>query len=464
MLRFSPDELARWAGGQWTRLPPADLLGVGTDTRADLRGQLFIALRGQRHDAHDYLAQAVKAGAAAALVEEPRLASLPSDFPLLVVPDTRQALRDLAAGHRGRLDARFIGITGSAGKTTVKELTADLLQAAGPTTRTRGNWNNDIGLPLSLLAMPPGQQFGVFELGTNHPGELAPLCRILRHECGVVTTVGVSHAEFFPDREAIAREKAEVLRAVPADGVVVVGAAEPHRALLCTGVAARVITVALEGDADYRAHRHDGLHFEVRERASGERALFTAPQPGAFFVYDALLAVAVARHYGVAWEPLAAALSAYLPLKLRGQTCVLDGVCFVNDAYNANPLSMGAALQAFAERAVAGRRWLVLGGMGELGDLARAEHLAVGAEITRLGFHGLVVVGALAAWIAEGAVGAGFAGELVKCPHPVAAAAALRARAMAGDAVLLKGSRSERMEEILTHWTGSAALDGGHHG
>ena len=133
-------------------------------------------------------------------MEERRLDSLPAEAPLLVVSDTRRALRDLAVGHRSRLDARFIGITGSAGKTTVKEMTADLLQSIGPTARTRGNWNNDIGLPLSLLAMAPGQPFGVFELGTNHPGELAPLSRILRHECGVVTTVGMSHAEFFAEQ------------------------------------------------------------------------------------------------------------------------------------------------------------------------------------------------------------------------------------------------------------------------
>ena len=454
MPALSPAALARWCGGRWT-CPPPTLCGVGTDTRADLTGRLFIALRGERHDAHDHLEQAWAAGAAAAVVEAGRVTGA-SGRPLLVVPDTRRALADLAAGHRNACPARLVGITGSAGKTTVKELTADLLQSVGPVARTQGNWNNDIGLPLSLLAMDPAARFGVFELGMNHPGELAPLCRILRHQVGVVTTVGVAHAEFFPDVAAIAREKAEVLRALPADGLAVVGADEPQRGLLTDGVRARILTVSVGGQGDYTARRLEGDHFEVTERASGDCICFQAPVPGAFFVFDALLAVAVARHAGAAWADLVAALAAYQPLKLRGQVTLRDGIQFVNDAYNANPLSMRASLSAFAERSVSGRRWLVLGGMGELGLHAVNEHLAVGAQAARLGFDGLIAVGALAQGLADGAASAGFRGALHRCADPAAAARILHAHARAGDAVLLKGSRSERVETVLAHWPGQA--------
>ena len=449
---FRPDDLARWAGGQWLRAPAADLRGVGTDTRADLTGRLFVALRGDRHDAHDFLAQAWAAGAAAAMVDASRAAALPAGGPLLAVPDTRAALAALAAGHRARLPARFIGVTGSAGKTTVKELAADLLATLGSVARTPGNWNNDLGLPLSLLAMKPDCARGVFEVGMNHPGELAPLCRLLRPDIGVVTTVGVAHAEFFPDVDAIAREKGELLRSVPADGLALLGADEACAPILREGVRARITTVSLQRDADYRARRLDAIRFEVRERATGEAAVFSAPQPGDFFVHDALLAIAIARAEGGAWEALAEALAAYRPLKLRGQVLQRGGIQFVNDAYNANPLSMRAALRAFAERATAGHRWLVLGGMGELGAHAAVEHAAVGAEAARLGFHGLVTVGRLGALLADGAAAAGFRGAILRCDTPADAAACLAREARAGDLVLLKGSRSERVEEVLAAW------------
>lgn len=449
MPLFAASDLARWTGGRWTQPPARALAGIGTDTRGDLRGRLFVALSGARHDGHDHVAAAFVAGAGAAVVAESRLGTCPLNGPLLVVSDTRRALADLASGHRARLDARFVGITGSAGKTTVKEMTADLLQGAGLTARTRGNWNNDIGLPLSLLEMEADARFGVFELGTNHPGELAPLARILRHQVGLVTTVGVAHAEHFADVAAIAREKGEVLRAVPADGLVVVGARDPYREILCDGVRARVVTVALEGAADYQVRRRPGGQFEVEESATGERAVFSLGLPGAFLVYDAALAVAVARHFGLSWDALVATLAGFRPGKMRGQESHIAGVIFINDAYNANPLSMRAALHALAERATAGSRWLVLGGMGELGACAEIEHRAVGAEAARCGFEGLVAVGPRAAGFIAGAEAAGFPGALVCAADPAEAAAVLRRHVRPGDLVLLKGSRSERIEDVL---------------
>lgn len=450
MPELAPLDIARWCDGAWTVMPTAPLRGVAMDTRALQPGELFLALPGEKTDGHLHLGAAQAAGAAGALV---RRGTRHPGLPLLEVEDPKTALTRIAAGHRARSPAWFVAVTGSTGKTTVKEMLADVLATQAPTARTRGNWNNDIGLPLSLLTLEPRHAYGVFEVGMNHPGELDPLCALLQPHASVVTSVGPVHIEHFPDEEGIAREKAAVVRAVSADGLVVLPADDGWFDVLRSFAKGRVLTTSLRKRADYQALPGDGLSFQVLERASGERAEFIAPLPGDFMVHDALLAIAVGRSRGVSWDALAHAVASYQPVGYRWRRETLQGALVINDAYNANPMSMRAALQAFARTPVQGRRWLVLGSMREMGVHAERAHLALGREIAQGDWAGLLALGREGAWFATGARAAGWPDTRARvCGSAAEAAEFLRQEVRAGDGVLLKASRGERLEDVINAW------------
>jgi UDP-N-acetylmuramoyl-tripeptide--D-alanyl-D-alanine ligase len=420
------------------------------DTRTLKPGELFVALPGERCDGHQHVEAAQAAGAGGAMV---RRGTRREGFPLLEIDDPKKALTDLAAGHRARSQAYLVAVTGSTGKTTVKEMIADVLATQAPTARTRGNWNNDLGLPLSLLTLEQEHRYGVFELGMSHPGELAPLCTLLKPRAAVVTSVGPVHIEFFAQEEDIAREKASVVRAIKPGGLVVLPGDDPWFEVLRSYVKGRLLTTSMRGAADYQAVVGDALSFQVFERASGDRMEFQAPLPGDFIVRDALLAIALGRSQGVDWASIARAIAAYQPVGLRWHREEINRVLVINDAYNANPMSMRAALQAFARTPVSGRRWLVLGSMREMGDLARPAHLALGREIAQGTWAGLLALGREGAWIAEGAREAGWPTERACVGgSPAEAAEFLEDRTCAGDAVLLKASRGERLEDVVKAW------------
>jgi UDP-N-acetylmuramoyl-tripeptide--D-alanyl-D-alanine ligase len=458
MPAFQARDLAGWTGGTWTR-EPTGLTGVSTDTRDIKSGNLYVALRGPRFDGHHFIPQAFSLGAAAALAQGERAAAYAALGPILCVNDPLRALGAMAQGYRAALRAQIVAVTGSVGKTTVKEMIADVLATRAPTARTRGNWNNDIGLPLSLLAMEPTQVFGVFELGMNHPGELAPLCDILKPSRGVVTNVGPVHIEFFGHVEDIANEKVAVLRALPPDGVAVLSRDEEWFGRLRSTAPCRVITTSLAGDADYvaRPASNGSGRVAVREGASGEWAEFVMPLPGEYIVHDALFAVAIGRSYGMPWNDLARAIQGYVPPAMRWNRQTVRGVEVINDAYNANPMSMRAALKTFGDMPFAGRKWLVLGGMLELGTTERQEHVALGREVAKGKWQGLIAVGPLAAMMADSAGEGGMERDrIVRCADHASAAEALQARVAAGDAVLFKASRGERIERVLEAWGGGA--------
>ena len=453
MAGFSPDEAAAWSGGRWVGEPPAYIGGIETDTRRDVKDRLFVALRGASLDGHAFAAPALAAGAAAVMVDEPFHASTRITGACLVVPDTASGLSRMASGYRDTWAAPVVAITGSTGKTSVKEMTADLLDAAGgPVARTRGNWNNHIGLPLSMLAADRSMRVGVFELGMNHPGELRPLCDILRPGIGVVTNVSAAHAEFFPSVDAIAEEKATVLRAIPPDGICIVPAEDPRVPILCKGVRGRITTVGTGEANDYSAVRREGRRFLVRERSSGDCVELETAMPGAHVVHNAMLAIAVARHLGVGWAGIEQALRACRPGRMRWEVIGHAGRTIVNDAYNANPASMAAALQTLAEMPAQGRRWAVLGGMRELGERSERDHRDIGRQAASAGLAGLLGVGPYGAMILDGAHAAGFTGELRAAEDPREAALMLEAHTAVGDLILLKGSRSERLEDVLAAW------------
>jgi UDP-N-acetylmuramoyl-tripeptide--D-alanyl-D-alanine ligase len=450
MPKFSPTELAQWSGGTWQHAPAA-VTGASINTQTLQPGDLFFALAGTKADGHDFVADALARGAAGAVVKR-GFAKKHAKLPLLAVADPAEALRAIAAGYRATLKATFIAITGSVGKTTVKEMTADLLATVGPTARTRGNFNNDLGLPLSLLAVEPDAKYGVFELGMNHPGELAPLCKLLQPSIGIVTMVGPVHFEFFASVQAIAEEKAAVLRCLPKDGLALLDADGDWFDLLSAATPCRLVTTSLRAAADYVGRIAPELNgaFTVTERGGEADVALQNSIPGAHNIRNALLAVAAARSQSASWENIRAALAAYEPVGLRWQRSEWRDVTIINDAYNASPPSMAAVLRTFMEIPATGQRWLVLGGMLELGVAAEDLHNELGHFVAGLADVNLLAVGELGAWIASGAFEAGMPPDRIEiCAGCGAAAAILRARLRAGDAVLLKASRGEKLERVL---------------
>jgi UDP-N-acetylmuramoyl-tripeptide--D-alanyl-D-alanine ligase len=453
-LTFDPQDVARWAGGRWRLAPREPITGCSIDTRAIKPGHLFIALRGEHVDGHAYVVEALNRGASAVMVE--RAEAVPASLPCLIVPDVRVALMALAEGYRDTLSCRMVAVTGSVGKTTVKELLADMLHHVGITARTKGNWNNDIGMPLSLLATHPDTQFGVFEVGMNHPGELDPLCRVLRPDVSVVTCVGPVHIEHFENEGAIAEEKAAVYRGLKGKGIAILNADDPHAAALQRHTAgSRVVSVSSRPGADYVYRRVDpeSGRFEILEPATRERVEMTAALPGEYFVLDAALSAAAARVLGVGWAVIRDAVQFYQPLSMRWNRHNWFGVHTINDAYNANPVSVRAAIQAFTEQPVRGTRWLVLAGMLELGEHEERRHREIGAFCARFPGLRLVAVGPRGAWIAAGAAAGGLPGSDIHAfPDGDAAAHFLAAALAPHDTVLFKASRGEAMENVLRQW------------
>jgi UDP-N-acetylmuramoyl-tripeptide--D-alanyl-D-alanine ligase len=430
------------------------LVGVGTDTRVDLAGRLFVALRGDRHDAHDHLAAAVAAGAAALLVERVPDPAAIGEVPVLVVPDSRRALADLARAWRSRLPvARCVAITGSSGKTTTRRLVEGILGRRWRGTASPKSFNNDLGVPLTLLSARPDDRFLAIEIGMNRPGEIRPLAELARPEVAIVTMVGRAHLEGLGSVEAIATEKASILAALPANGLAIVNGdrAELLAAVERLGLRCPVL----------RFGRGPGNHLRLAGRragGSGQRIetsdglVAELSLPGEHNAVNALAAIAAARHLGFVDAEIAAALPGVRPEAMRLERVELGGIGFLNDAYNANPDAVLASLATFAELAAcADRRVAILGDMLELGPASEALHEEVGRAAGSLpGLGRIEAVGRFAPATLRGAAAAGFRGE-ARChaglgePELAAILDGLRP----GDAVLLKGSRGSAMERVL---------------
>ena len=428
---------------------------ISTDTRTIAEGECFAAIRGERFDGHDYVEEAFRRGAGAAMVSAVSCASLSDVGPLLVVDDTRAGLVSLARGYRNTLSASMIGVTGSVGKTTVKEMIADMIESHRKVARNPGNWNNDIGLPLSLLQTEPDAEIGVFEIGMSHAGEIRLLSDVLRPDMGIVTNVGPAHLEFFDSEADIASEKADLLRTLPSDGTAIIARDEAWFNILQDAAPCPVTTVAIGETADYEGtlSETDPYAFDVRESETGEFAAFHSALPGAYFKRNALLAVASCRRLGVGWDDLVRVVGTFEPEALRWNVHSVGGVTFVDDSYNANPISMRAAIQAFQEMPVGGGRWLVLGGMLELGAAAEGLHRELGGLVASGSWKGLIGYGPWGRHIADGAARAGMpAPQIECCDNYKGVIDVLAVGVDAGDAVLLKASRRERLERVRELW------------
>ena len=454
-----PRQAAEWCGGAWHPAPPPwPLEALAVDSRQAGRGALFFALKGERSDGHDYLGAVCAAGAAGVARADRPVERFPVGGHVLRVADVGAALGGFGSRYRATMPARIVGVTGSVGKTTTKELVADLLATVGKTARTAGNYNNEVGLPLSLSALDSGCAFGVFEAGISHPGEMAGLRDTMMPDAAVVTRVGPVHIEHFDSVRAIAEEKAALLEKLPPEGFAVLDCDDEQYGVLRERCSARVAThSAVTRDADYAGDLQADGKLWVCERATGETAVLPVPPPGGYMARNVLAAVAAARQWGATWEGIAGALGRARPVGMRWAVEEVGGWTAVNDGYNANPVSMRAALDAFAAWPAAGRKFLAIGPMLELGRLERGEHEALGRIAAGGDWAGVAVV----PWKADGGDAAADAleaglkaggldgGRLCRAGGHAEAGEWLRERIRPGDALLLKASRGVRIEKVL---------------
>lgn len=448
MEKLSIQKIAEFAGARIERGDPMVAIDrVSTDSRTTKPGDLFVALRGDNFDGHDFLEKAIAAGAAAAIVEDWCEENTPSDFALLSVRDTLAAYQSLAANYRKSLSLEVIGITGSNGKTSTKDFTASILGRSHRVTKTEGNFNNHVGLPRTILEAARGDEFGVWELGMNHPGEIAALAKIASPDAAIITNIGVAHIEFMGSRDAIAQEKGALAEAVHSNGFVILNADDPFSVSIAKRTKARVIFAGINSGT-VRAvdinQTPNGSEFTIIEGAHRTRAQL--PVPGLHMVQNAMLGVAAGRAFGISLEECAAGLASAPLTKARLQIRDVHGVQFIDDSYNANPDSMKAALRTLVELPGEGKRIAVLGEMFELGPESERGHREVGETAATLGIDHLIAIGSEI--LAESARKAGL--EKSAFAHDQTQAANLLSGIVAtGDFVLIKGSRSARTERVL---------------
>jgi UDP-N-acetylmuramoyl-tripeptide--D-alanyl-D-alanine ligase len=456
------DDAARAMGAD--PLPPEQASricrGASIDTRGLDAGDLFFALPGDRVDGHRYLAKAREEGAAAAVVRRGMDYPRPDGLPLLVVDDPAQALWDLAAFHRERLRCVVVAITGSNGKTTTKEMTGAVAAVLGPTVRSEKSFNNHLGVPLTILRADASTRTLVLECGTNHPGEMRRLARLAKPRVAVITNIGEAHLGNFGSLRAIAEEKAELVRAVPEDGFAVLNANDEFAPLLAGRASGRVCTFGrLDPVAPGEEIEADVWGTNVRRTTRPRGVAFwlygkmkvTLPLQGLHNASNGLAAVAVGLLLGVPPTAIRDALRSVEAPRLRLQRERVGGVVLVDDSYNANPASVGAALDELAATACDGRRVLVLGDMCELGDLAEEHHRRAGRRAASCADL-LWCVGPRALWAAEAARAAGMPADRVAAsPDVKSALEAPPFLPAPGDLVLVKASRSVELDRLAAN-------------
>jgi UDP-N-acetylmuramoyl-tripeptide--D-alanyl-D-alanine ligase len=441
-------DVARAVDGR-VRGADATVTAVVIDSREAGPGSLFFTLRGERRDGHDFVADALSRGAAGAVVDRPAPAE-----PVIEVADAGRALLALAADERRRMpDATVIGITGSNGKTSTKDFAASILSTGFLTHASPGSFNNEIGLPLTLLGTPEGVEVILAEMGARRTGDHALLCRVAQPDAVVITNVGVAHMEVFGSWEAILEASAEPVEALTDVGTAILNADDAVARDLARRTRARVLTFGLAPGANVRAEEV-ALDDQGRPSfdlvAGGDRERVELVVPGEHMVSNALAAAACGIALGLSAAECAAGLKGVGVSRWRMESFTTeDGVRVVNDAYNANPESMAAGLRAARWMARDGRLAAVLGHMAELGSISTKEHERLGELVVRLGVDRLVTVGGEAVAVAKAAIREGALPEAVAAyDRPEEAAADVRSWARAGDVVLVKGSRVVGLEAV----------------
>ncbi len=449
-MRLKLSEIAKacggtilWAGGE-EEAGNTVVTAFTTDSREAKPGVMFVPIRGERVDGHSYIDAAFQLGSAASFTDR----RFPSgDRPLVLVNDCRAALQKTAAWYRSRFQIPVVGVTGSVGKTTMKEMAAQALSARFSVHKTAGNQNSQVGVPMTIFGIKKEHTAAVVEMGVSMPGEMARIAGVVRPTCAVMTNIGVSHIEYMKSRENILREKSHIADYLPPDGVLFVNGDDDLLPTLAGACGHRVVTFGLSRSCDWQAsqlNEADKGTFFTCTAPSGETMEVFVPAAGQHNVRNALASMAVASALGVPASDAARAIAAYKAPAMRQQVEQTGGLTIIDDSYNASPDSVRAALDVLASRKAAGRRAAVLADMLELGDFSRQGHREVGAYAREKGVDLLVAVGPLAKDIAAG-YGAGaewFASN-------AEASAFLKEWLRPGDAVLVKGSRGRRADEIV---------------
>jgi UDP-N-acetylmuramoyl-tripeptide--D-alanyl-D-alanine ligase len=438
------------------KLERMDIKGISIDSRTVREGELFVAIRGDRFDGHDFVADAIKRGAWGAVVErsslETRYGTLSGMKNIFPVEDTLLSLQEMAMTHRRKFSVPLVGVTGSNGKTTTKEMTACILKEKGAVLKNEGNLNNHIGVPLTLLRLNKGHKSAVIEMGMSGLGEIATLARIAGPDVGVITNIGPAHLEFLGSTDGVARAKGELLESMNQQGTAVLNADDRYFGTLRKMFSGTVCSFGIENRADVTARdirqekdftdftiTSDGVTAKVRLRAVGRHN-----------VSNALAAAAAALAVGMPMDSVKFGLEDFLPIAMRTELRQMKGRTVLADCYNANPGSMHAALETLASLKTGGKAVAVLGDMLELGEISAEAHREVGRTAAGLGVDVLIAMGPLSRFTAEGARAAGMAaGNVFEAATPSEAAALLRERSRNGDAVLVKGSRGMKMETVL---------------
>ena len=445
-----------------------------TDSRSVRRGDLFVALRGERFDGHEFVPAALAQGAVGAIVQDeyrlpPNSAAVRrierSVAPFLFgVRDPLFAYQQLATHYRSRFDIPVVAVTGSNGKTTTKEMVAAVLGQRWRVLKTEGNFNNRIGVPATLFRLTPRHQAAVIEMGVDQQGQTTRLCEIVRPTIGVITNIGPDHLEFFGSMEGSAQAKAELLDLLPSDGLAILNADDSYFDYLAARAQCRVMSFGFSAMADVRASgvtsdTRYGTTFRLHLPGKSRPTIVRIKVHGTHNVTNALAGAAVGAALHLSGSMISQGLGRFRPAAMRSQVVTHHGVHFINDCYNANPASMKAALQLLAQWSPAGKRIAVLGDMLELGQETGGMHRDVGQFLAEQGLSRLIACGTLGRNIAEGARQGGMAeSKIDEVVDAAAAADHLKRIVRQGDVVLVKASRGMKMEQVVHALTGMRAV------
>jgi UDP-N-acetylmuramoyl-tripeptide--D-alanyl-D-alanine ligase len=461
MMKSSLDELQLAIAGSTVvgePTAPRSFRGVSIDSKAVEPGNLFVALRGERFDAHSFLPDVVAKGVAGVVVEK-----MPKDLhvPALVVPDTRVALGDIARHWRNRFPVPMIGVTGSNGKTTVKEMIASILAVEFGVEQylaTRGNFNNDIGVPLTLLRLERKHKAAVIELGMNHPGEIGKLAAIAQPMVGLVNNAQREHQEFMASVEAVAQENGAVINALPVKGIAVFPADDPFtplwRSYAKSSGKRKALTFGLSDDANVTcSHQPNQFGSDMLVRVAGKEFPIRLAAAGVHNVRNALAAIACCLAIGIHRRAIVRGLEAFAPVSGRLQRkAARNGATVIDDTYNANPDSVRAAIDVLAQAATP--RILVLGDMGEVGNEGRQFHIEIGAYARGRGIEHLLTLGELARHATDA-----FGGRARHHDDVEKLMQALDTLVTPQTTILVKGSRFMKMERVVQHLTGEKSQE-----
>lgn len=451
MISFDCVELAEAVAGKllWGE-PDVTFFGVTTDSRKVTKASLFIPLIGEKFDGHDYIEQCSKAGASVCLTSKP----IPevAGCSAVLVDDTAKALRDLAAWHRKKFDIPVVGITGSVGKTSTKDMVSCVLSQKYSVLKTQGNFNNEIGLPLTVLNIDRSHETAVIEMGMSGFGEISRLTAIARPDIAIITNIGVSHIEKLGSQEGILKAKLEILEGLHKDGLVVLNGDDPLLKPLKGKLPFRTVLYGMHGGSDYTASNYQtmgeqGTSFEITVNEAPYNV--EIPVPGIHNVYNALAAIAAGIEMKIPMEIIINGIKQFSPGNMRQSIINHNGIKIINDAYNASPQSMQAAINVLEEISSGSRSIAVLGDMFEMGNMSKDLHYSVGEFIKNKKINYIITVGQDSGMISQAVADSG-SGE-IKLRHFESNKEALKyilGIVMPGDYILIKGSRGMKMEEI----------------